>query len=98
MQPEEDFEQALQMYERAVAEYKIAWRRYVEIVGLHNAQPKLEEAMNRICRLDQTPLIIMSQEEVNARALRGTQVVDAFTSPDIYAHRPEYGEGNISHE
>ncbi len=92
MYPEEVFEQALQRYERAVAEYKIAWNHYVEAIGLLAAQQKLDEAMNRICRLDQTPLVIVSQEEVDKRAAYAVSIVDADThlSPDIYAHRPEY--------
>lgn len=90
MDPEEAFEQALQEYERAVAIYTIAWNRYVRQVGSHVAQRKLDEAMNRICALDQKPLVVCSQEEVNERASHAIRVVDAdlHTSPDIYAHRP----------
>lgn len=96
MEPEEEFEQALQEYERAVMIYRIAWKRYVEDVGLLDAQNKLHEAMDRICALDQEPLTVCSEDEVRRRAHRAICVVDGLvqridelhTSPDIYAHRP----------
>lgn len=82
--PEDEFEAALQAYERAVMEYRLAWKRYAEDVGQEAAQPKFREAMDRICALDSVPLIIITEAEVKERALRAVPVVDAVQGPDIY--------------
>jgi|SRR5579864_2296174 len=84
MHPEDEFEEALQKYERAVAEYMIAWRRYVAAVGKENAHHKLDEAMNRICYHDRSSLIVVDQEEVDRRAAHAIPIVDAYMEPDIY--------------
>jgi enamine deaminase RidA (YjgF/YER057c/UK114 family) len=73
MVPEEEFERALQRYEQACAEWKLAITCYVRDVGQVQAMPKLEEAHNRICRVD---AVFLSPEEVKLRASRATPIVD----------------------
>lgn len=81
MSHEEEFELALQEYEKAVAVYKIAQLRYMEAVGPFVAQRKFEESINRICRLD-TPVVIMPQEESERRAKLAKTVIDSDVSAD----------------
>lgn len=79
MSPEEVFECALQQYERACAEYKIATQQLISTVGPFEAAPILEKAVNRICRVDSPPgrpVSIMPQGEVDRRARLAVSVVD----------------------
>lgn len=55
MTPEDEFEAALQKYEIAVAEYKIAQDRYALQVGMLQSTPVLDAAINRICRIVSPP-------------------------------------------
>lgn len=71
---EEEFELALQEYEKAVAVYRIAQLRYAEAVGPVAAQRKFNESINRICRLD--AIAAIPQEEVNRRAKLAKTIVD----------------------
>lgn len=79
MSPEEVFERALQQYERACAEYRIATRQLIECIGMFEAAPILEKAVNRICRIDSPPdrpVSIIPQEEVDRRARLAVPVID----------------------
>lgn len=75
MSHEEEFELALQEYEKAVVVYKIAQLRYIEAVGAIAAQCKFNEAINRICRHGTT--VEISQEEINRRAKLANTIVDS---------------------
>jgi hypothetical protein len=74
MSSEETFEQALQKYIIACAEWKLAITGYIRDVGQEAAWPKLEESMNRICGVD---AVMLSPEEVAVRAKKAQQIVDA---------------------
>lgn len=78
--PEDVFEVALQRYEQAVREYKVAIASLIKDLG-NAAAPVLENANNRICYLDATPGVAspvqVSQDEVERRAAMARPVIDA---------------------
>lgn len=80
MSPEEAFEAALQRYEVAVREYKVAIAALIASKG-KEAAPILEQANNRICYLDAAPgakpMVKVSQDEVDRRAAMARVVVDS---------------------
>jgi len=73
--PEEIFEQAVQAYVTACAEWKAAVTCLLRDVGMAAARPYLEDATDRICSVD---AVLMSPEEVAVRAARARTVVDAY--------------------
>lgn len=77
--PEDEFEVALQQYERAVAEYKLALNRYIAAVGPLAAHKKTQEAINRLCLIDVArPMLDVTQVEVEHRATDVVGVVDSW--------------------
>lgn len=76
--PEVLFERQLQIYERAVAKYHLAQNALVLDLGMTKAEPILEQAGNRVCRVvsPRSRKIILSEEEVESRALMAKPIVD----------------------
>lgn len=72
------FERQLQIYERAVAQYQIAQNALISALGVTKAEPILEQAGNRVCRVvsPRSRKIILSYEQVESRALMATPIVD----------------------
>jgi hypothetical protein len=81
MEPQEEFELALQKYECAVREYVVAQERLYHDVGPFASARILQQAGYRICRATSPPgskVIVMSQEEVDRQAALASPVVDSL--------------------
>lgn len=83
--PQDEFELALQEYERAVRQYRMAQEILCREVDPFVADRILQEAGYRVCRAASPPgskIIILSQEEVERQAALAKPIVDSHLSSD----------------